>query len=678
MRRISIISVMLFVVFNASINAQAKRLPDSCNFLKTQVEGYRFHKIIIQNQGQGIYKIHLLYDTINKKIIEIVLNFIDERHIKYKYRGPVINNNPPPAFQDLIKFLKNKHKEISSCIESVKNASDTGIPVYLIKSIDFFMFFLFLFGFFLFFKEFFVNKGGIKSRSVLDMLFRVSLWYFFLLYFITSLKSLPYDVMDLWHLLPIEFNKSHSLDLLHPLYPLLMHGIRNILWKFGYKGRFLTILEVLNICAIMASFVVIYDLSNRFASFWASVITLILWGLQSNYILSAGIRAVPYAWAALTLILTWYILITKEDSFKKFVIAGIMSGFTAGFHMSAGMLWIASVLYIFMTQEHKRMAFKQTIVYLLSSSVTLLFIYFMLTLEMFYFDPHGFISRISFNKHLILEFQQVPHSSILDASISHLFSAFWNRTSSLWEFTGLSLSILIIGPKTRSSTLTKAFLLNLGSFWLFFQFFNVYNGFLFSLFILLPSFGAFAITKISEILKIKTRYDFVKILGCLFVIILLAQMSANFFNIRKDRYFSEVQLLNRRLGVGGLLIIPGINKFETSYFAKFKVFSCMKKHGPDFLKDKRLLIATVREFFKKNKKVLYTEGYTGGFNSFDKEGEEWEHQIFVNPCGFIPKKRKACVLKVTKMLKKHFELKKAFKGPLGDIYYRVIPRPGYP
>ncbi len=510
-----------------------------------------------------------------------------------------------------------------------------------------------------------------------------SMWARFLMLFVViwyvvmEIKFLPYDTVDVWYLQSIEFNIPSILEFLHPLYVPFMYAIHVALKGLKCYHRFIYVLEGLNIFIDGLALLVLYRLGERLAGSWSSLLATTLWSLMI-LVREAAIRPVPYAWAGFILMLAWYITLTKKLNSRTIFLSGLLLGITAGLHLSASVLVIAFVIYYSTSMQEKHELKRGVVNFTFGFFLTFISSYLLLYLKEAG-NPYVKPFHVRINMQTIARWQQVPHSSVFDASIPHLFSVFYHRT--VWflvlSFVYISL-IWVFNKKDRSRfNILRAFLLNLLILGFFFLFFNVYNGFIFAVFILLAPLGAVALHAVPVSKKIRFLY------GILALAFLVRYMPGQLIEGlgKENSFFQEIKMLNSRLDSKGVLVIPGRVIIGEWYFAKFsqiEVLNTLDRNHKDIplrhLKTVPLskLVPVIRKYLSKGIPVIYTEGFTGNISGFDKPGQESRKQVFRNICGFTAKLRKQCVKPTTAVIKKAFLLQKAMVGPLGDNYFRVL------
>lgn len=168
-----------------------------------------------------------------------------------------------------------------------------------------------------------------------------------------SLSLLPTDTGDLCYVFAVESGRGTSQDWVHPLWVPLLAGLRVVLGAFGWHGRMLVPIEILNIAFGAAAIVVMYRLCRRVVRDpLAAACGALLLMLCTTFWMGT-LRTTPYAPAFFCVLSSAALLVSgKGVAPRRYAVAGVFAGIGAGLHAGAiTLLPVAAVTSLFERYE---------------------------------------------------------------------------------------------------------------------------------------------------------------------------------------------------------------------------------------------------------------------------------------------------------------------------------------
>lgn len=464
---------------------------------------------------------------------------------------------------------------------------------------------------------------------------------FLVSYAAVSLSLIPYDFTDLCYLFSLERGTWVTQEWVHPIYVPTLRALAGLLGAFGYHGRMLVPVEVMNVAVASAAYVLLYLLARRISGPSLTAIVLLAIAATSTGFWDATVRSTPYALALFCQVISLSLLVSEHPvSTKRYAVAGAFAGLSMGYHASAMALGVAGVVCALFAPDARRTrsvtlariaAFGGAMLGAAIASWAIFIAYNGLGVNYFRtLDLHA----------TFLGIEQVPSTSIYTSgSAAAQFSSFAATVSyQAGVLVRVAVVVLVLalgrfawtrrplGAAERRLAVATAG--NFASFAGFFLINNTHNGFIFASLTFVPVMIAAMLGR--------------SWLGLALVVCLalsgtrsnIDRMLQSGVHGANDPQLTEVRYLEQSLGDRDVLLTPGSPFPEMLYLSHLNVFEVSMgeptQRGSEVpvVRPGEQLRARIASWVANGSRVIYALGDESTDFTGDLGGAEKERQIF--------------------------------------------------
>jgi len=503
-----------------------------------------------------------------------------------------------------------------------------------------------------------------------------------------SLRLLPYGFHDLHYLFSFQNGIWGPAEWVHPLFLPFLGALQAGLSLFGYGGRMLMPLELLNLAVSGLALVALFRLAERLrADSLTAALAVLLLGFTPGF-WAGALRPDPYALAAAGTVACLLMLIAQlpAQERRRFALAGAAAGLTIGLHVSALALVPVAALAAVLEAGWDRRSARLFGAFLAGLACAVLASY--AAFAAFHRIPLGYFQGTPFSE-IFSKIEQMPMTSIyssgspLKQAADFLHTLKYQATGGLLllaaAFSGLALLVRRWRPafdqaQTRGLALGAASLL---FYSLFFLINNSCNGFLYAGVLTLP-----------VILGVLVREQ--KLLRAAFApaaLLLLANSAGERppYGPQDDPMWKETKFLDALLKPGDLVVVPGCPSPEVLFQRHLNILMVgdMADAGTTWVPQSPLAEtpAWIAQALGQGRRVFFAPGnLQGSMASPQDNGFEAQkrRQIFwVSEADSPEAARRFAALR--KSLSDSFKMDCAMSSPQGWRYCRLsLKRAGRP